>query len=111
MKSDPKGITTAMHLYFSGESLRNTAKSLRLLGMEVSHQTIYNWIKKYIKLMQTYLDRIVPEVGDEDPLTVGILETLGFAEPLGTAVADVRRAIEGGGQVVQVAVGIEVHEL
>jgi len=64
MKSDPKGITTAMHLYFSGESLRNTARSLKLLGMDVSHQTIYNWIKKYIKLLQKYLDKIVPEVGD-----------------------------------------------
>ena len=64
MKNNPKGITTAMHLYFSGESLRNTAKSLRLLGMDVSHQTIYNWIKKYVKLMQKYLNRIVPEVGD-----------------------------------------------
>ena len=64
MKSDPKGITTAMHLYFSGESLRNTARSLRLLGMNVSHQTVYNWIKKYIKLMQKYLNKIIPKVGD-----------------------------------------------
>ena len=30
MKHDPHAITTAMQLYFSGESLRNTMKSLRL---------------------------------------------------------------------------------
>ena len=42
MKHNPKGITTAMQLYFSGESLRNVAKSLKLLSMDVSHQTIYN---------------------------------------------------------------------
>jgi len=64
MKHDPRGITTAMQLYFSGESLRNVSKSLRLLGMDVTHQTVYNWIKKYTNLMQAYLDKIVPQVGD-----------------------------------------------
>jgi putative transposase len=51
-------------LYFSGESLRNTAHSLKLIGMDVTHQTVYNWIKKYKKLMETYLNRIIPKVGD-----------------------------------------------
>jgi len=64
MKHDPRGITTAMQLYFNGESLRNVSKSLRLLGMDVTHQTVYNWIKKYTNLMQKYLDKIVPQVGD-----------------------------------------------
>jgi hypothetical protein len=64
MKHNPQGITTAMQLYFSGESLRNTAHSLQLIGMDVTHQTVYNWIKKYTKLMETYLNRIIPKVGD-----------------------------------------------
>ena len=64
MKHNPQGITTAMQLYFSGESLRNTAKSLKLLGVQVSHQTIYNWIEKYTALMQKYLDKITPQVSD-----------------------------------------------
>ena len=64
MKHNPKGITTAMQLYFSGESLRNVLKSLKLLGMDVTHQTIYNWIKKYTNLMNKYLEKIVPQVGD-----------------------------------------------
>lgn len=64
MKHNPQGITTAMQLYFSGESLRNVSKSLKLLGMKVSHQTIYNWINKYTKLMEKYLEKIVPQVGD-----------------------------------------------
>ena len=51
MKHNPQAITSAMQLYFSGESLRNTMKSLKLLGVEVSHQTVYNWIKKYVQLM------------------------------------------------------------
>jgi transposase-like protein len=64
MKHNPQGITTAMQLYFSGESLRNTARSLRLLGVQVCHRTVYNWIEKYTALMKKYLDQITPQVSD-----------------------------------------------
>jgi len=64
MKHNPKAITSAMQLYFSGESLRNTMRSLRLLGVEVSHQTVYNWISKYVALMKNYVEKITPNVGD-----------------------------------------------
>ena len=55
MKHNPQAITSAMQLYFSGESLRNTMKSLKLLGVDVSHQTILMWIKKYVGLMKELL--------------------------------------------------------
>jgi putative transposase len=64
MKHNPQGVTTAMQLYFSGESLRNTARSLRLIGVQVSHKTVFMWIKKYTALMQQYLDKITPQVSD-----------------------------------------------
>jgi len=64
MKHNPQAITTAMQLYFSGESLRNVARSLRLIGAEVSHQTIYRWIAKYTTLMEKYPDKITPQVSD-----------------------------------------------
>jgi putative transposase len=64
MKHNPQAITSAMQLYFSGESLRNTQKSLRLLGVEVSHKTVYMWIKKYVRLMQTYVEKLKPNVSD-----------------------------------------------
>jgi transposase-like protein len=64
MKHNPLAITSAMQLYFSGESLRNTMKSLRLLGVEVSYRTILNWIRKYTKIMQSYVENIVPNVSD-----------------------------------------------
>jgi putative transposase len=64
MKHNPQGITTAMQLYFSGESLRNTARSLKLIGVDVTHQTIHNWINKYTKLMQKYLEKITPNVAN-----------------------------------------------
>ena len=64
MKHNPKGITMAMQLYFSGESLLNVQRSLELLGMKVSHQTVWNWISKYVGLMEKYLDKITPQVGE-----------------------------------------------
>jgi transposase-like protein len=64
MKHNPQAVTTAMQLYFSGESLRNTARSLRLLGVEVTHKTVFMWIKKYTALMEKYLEKITPQVSD-----------------------------------------------
>src|SRR4030066_610700 len=64
MKHNPQAVTTAMQLYFSGESLRNTMKSLKLLGVEVSHKTVFMWIKKYVKLMQNYAETLTPNVSD-----------------------------------------------
>lgn len=64
MKHNPKAITTGMQLYFSGESLRNTMRSLKLLGVEVSHQTVYNRIKKYVRLMKKYAETLTPNVSD-----------------------------------------------
>ncbi len=49
---------------YGGESLRNTAKSLKLLGMRVSHQTVYKWIGKYVRIMKDYLDKLTPQVSD-----------------------------------------------
>ncbi len=64
MKHNPQAITTAMQLYFSGESLRNTMESLQLLGVKVSHQTVYNWIEKYVKLMKEYSEQFKPNVSN-----------------------------------------------
>jgi transposase-like protein len=64
MKHNPHAVTTAMQLYFSGESLRNTARSLGMIGVEVSYQTVWNWIAKYTALMEKYLDKITPQVSN-----------------------------------------------
>ena len=62
LKATPQVVTSALQLYFTGESLRKVQKFLRLQGINVSHQTVYNWIRKYTDLMQKYLDRITPQV-------------------------------------------------
>jgi len=65
MKFSPQTITSALQLYFTGESLRNVTKFLRLQGVEVDHKTVYRWIKKYVKLMENYLEQIIPQVSDK----------------------------------------------
>ncbi len=62
MKHNPQAVTTAMQLYFSGESLRNTQKSLKLIGVDVSYSTIYKWINKYVSMMENYIEKIQPKV-------------------------------------------------
>ena len=64
MRATPKAITGAMQLYFTGESLRNVQKFLRMQGVKVSHVTIYRWIGKYVKIMETYLKDFTPNVSD-----------------------------------------------
>ena len=64
MKSSPEAITNALQLYFTGESLRNVQKFLKLQGVNVSHKTIYLWIVKYTRLMKEHLNKITPNVGD-----------------------------------------------
>lgn len=65
MRATPQVITASMNLYFNGESLRHVADSMKLFGVKVTHQTIHNWIKKYIGLMDNYLESITPQVSDK----------------------------------------------
>jgi putative transposase len=64
MRATPQIITSSLQLYFTGESLRNVQKFLRLQGVNINHNTVYRWIKKYVGLMENYLEKIKPNVGD-----------------------------------------------
>jgi putative transposase len=64
LKATPQIVTSALQLYFSGESLRNTQKFLAMQGVKVSPQTVHNWITKYVGLMGRYLEQITPNVSD-----------------------------------------------
>jgi putative transposase len=64
MRATPQAITQAMQLYFTGESLRNVQRFLRLQGVNVSHVAVLKWIRKYVGLMERYLDQITPQVSD-----------------------------------------------
>jgi transposase-like protein len=58
MRAPADVITSAMQLYFSGESFRNVMRVLKLRGVHVSHVAVYKWIKKYVTLMQNYVEKI-----------------------------------------------------
>lgn len=64
MKATPQTITMAMQIYFSGLSFESTARALKLKGVEISGVGVYKWVKKYVALMDKYLDEITPQVGD-----------------------------------------------
>jgi len=64
MRATPQIITSAMQLYFTGESFRNVQKFLKLQGVKVSHVAVFEWIKKYTALMGQYLAQIKPNVSD-----------------------------------------------
>lgn len=62
MKASPQIITSAMQLYFTGESLRNVQKFIELQGVTITHKTVWNWIRKYTKLMESYLEKMTPQL-------------------------------------------------
>jgi transposase-like protein len=64
MRATPKVITSAMQLYFTGESLRNVKRFLELQGIKISHVAVYKWIGKYVSLMEKYVEQIRPNVGN-----------------------------------------------
>jgi transposase-like protein len=64
MRVTPQIITSAMQLYFTGESLRNVQKFLKLQGVAVSHVAVGKWIKKYVTLMKGYVEKLKPNVSD-----------------------------------------------
>jgi transposase-like protein len=64
MHATPQIITSAMQLYFTGESFRNVRNFIKLQGVNVSHVAVYKWIQKYVKLMEKYIDQIKPQVSD-----------------------------------------------
>ncbi len=65
LKATPEAVTASLNLYFNGESLRHVANSMKLFGVSVTHKTVENWIKKYVKLMEKYLAEITPQVSDK----------------------------------------------
>jgi putative transposase len=63
MHATPQMITTSLQLYFTGESFRNIKQFLKLQGVDMSHVAVYKWIKKYIGLMEGYVEKIKPNIG------------------------------------------------
>ena len=57
---DDKTITGALQLYYSGMSVRRIADHYEMMGIDVNHMTIYNWVSQYSKMASIYLNGIIP---------------------------------------------------
>jgi putative transposase len=64
MHASPQVVTSAMTLYFTAESFRGVSRFLKLQGVKFSQQSVWNWVSKYTKLMEDYLDQIRPQLSD-----------------------------------------------
>ncbi len=60
---DPKWITLAIDLYFSGMSFVAIEQCFKRQGCKVSFVSIYKWVVKYTKLIHAYLSKFSPKVG------------------------------------------------
>ncbi len=61
---DDNIITGSLQMYYSGMSVRDISNHYQMMGIDVSHMTIYRWICNYSKITSVYLNGIVPRVGD-----------------------------------------------
>jgi len=65
MKYNPKIIALTLDLYFQGLSLRKISHHLKqFYELSVSYKSVHNWIKKYIGIMNQYVNTIKPDIGD-----------------------------------------------
>jgi len=65
MKYNPKIIALTLDLYFQGLSLRKISQHLKqFYNLDIAHMTIYNWIEKYVGIMNEYVNNIQPEIGE-----------------------------------------------
>lgn len=65
LKGDAKVVTLALDLYFKGVSLRQITDTLeQFFEVSVGHVTIYNWLQRYVSLLNDYAASLSPDVGD-----------------------------------------------
>jgi transposase-like protein len=60
---DPKIVSLALDLYFKGISLRKIVDHLKqFYDVEVAHITVHRWIKRYMRLINAYVERLEPKL-------------------------------------------------
>ena len=76
MRIPPVIVGAALNMYFNGESYRDVAETLGMLGYPVTHKAVEKWVEKFVPLIKSYLDSIRPRLSgwwrtDEMYLKVG----------------------------------------
>ena len=64
MRYDSRTITQALQMYFQGMSVRDIECNFEMLGIDVDHSSIYDWICKYSTLVSKYLEGVVPRTNN-----------------------------------------------
>jgi len=65
MRSNPQAIMASLDLYFKGVSLSNiSAHLLDFYYVKVTPTSVYNWIRKYMTLIEEYTRHLHPAVSD-----------------------------------------------
>ena len=65
LKTNPQVITVTLDLYFKGVSLRKIADHLKqFYNLKVTHVSVYNWIERYITVLDGYVSSLDPELSD-----------------------------------------------
>ena len=66
MRNNPLKITQAMHMYFSGVSLRKTQEHLGIFyNHNASHMSVLRWIRRYMTQIRKFTDTLNLKVGNE----------------------------------------------
>jgi len=61
---EPQIVSACLDLYFKGVSLRKIEDHIeQFYGLKVDHTTVYRWIKRFMKLINAYVDRLDPQIG------------------------------------------------
>lgn len=60
---DPKMISEAMHMYFSGMSVRSITALFETRGIDVDPSAIYRWIERYGQVADKKMETLHPGVG------------------------------------------------
>ena len=61
---DHRTITQAIQMYYQGMSVRDISSNFEMLGTQISHKTIYNWVSEYSGMVSQYMHEIVPRTGN-----------------------------------------------
>ncbi len=80
MKNDPQLIVESLNLTLCGMSYRDIARHLKeTRNLRISHTTVQNWFRKYMRIIKEYLDDLLPphlsEVWSLDEMMINVKNT------------------------------------
>ena len=64
MRYDSRTITQAIQMYYQGMSVRDIECNFEMMGIDVDHSSIYDWVCKYSTMVGKYLNEIVPRTNE-----------------------------------------------